>query len=469
MAEKIAVILAAGLGKRMNSRRHKVVHEVCGKPMIAHIVEEMKSVGFHRMIVVVGKLEEQVRAVLGNEVTYARQTEQLGTGHAVMQAVPFLTEDSLTVVLYGDSPLIQKQDVMNLIAKAEESRATTVLTAEVEDPFAYGRIIRAEDGSVERIVEEKDADDVIRQIREVNSGIYAFQTKELLKVLPKMTADNAQGEYLLTDTVAHIRSNGGRVIPVVMKDAGDIANVNDRIQLAHVEKRMQSRILLRHMQNGVTIMDPDHTYVHAEVIIGQDTVLYPGTILEGNTTIGMDCVIGPNTRLVNAILADRVTVQSSVVMDSRIEAEASVGPFAYIRPESQIGARAKIGDFVEIKKSTIGEDTKVSHLAYVGDSEVGARVNIGCGVVTVNYDGFVKHKTIIGDDSFIGSNVNLVAPIQIGDGGYVATGSTVTDNVPADAFAIARERQTTKPDYVKSLKERLRMKSQNGSKPNGLE
>ncbi len=463
------MILAAGLGKRMNSRRHKVVHEVCGKPMIAHIVDEMKSVGFHRLIVVVGKLEEQVRAVLGDEVTYVRQTEQLGTGHAVMQAVPFLTEDSLTVVLYGDSPLIRREDVLRLMSEAEKGNATTVLTAEVEDPFAYGRVIRATDGSVERIVEEKDADDETRKIREVNSGIYAFQTKALLKVLPKMTANNAQGEYLLTDTVAHIRNDGGRVLPVVMADAGDIANVNDRIQLALVEKRMQSRILLRHMQNGVTIMDPEHTYVYSDVQIGQDTVLYPGTILEGHTVIGTDCVIGPNSRLVNANVADRVTVQSSVVLDSRIEEEVSVGPFAYIRPESRIGARAKIGDFVEIKKSLIGEDSKVSHLAYVGDSEVGQRVNIGCGVVTVNYDGFVKHKTIIGDDSFIGSNVNLVAPIQIGTGGYVATGSTVTDDVPENAFAIARERQTTKLGYVKNLKERLRMKSQNGSKKNGRE
>jgi bifunctional UDP-N-acetylglucosamine pyrophosphorylase/glucosamine-1-phosphate N-acetyltransferase len=462
MAGKIAVILAAGLGKRMNSSRHKVVHEVCGKPMITHIVEEMQSVGFQRIVVVVGKLEEQVRAVLGDSVTYVRQHEQLGTGHAVMQALPFLTDSSLTIVLYGDSPLIQKQDVVRLIDEAEKNHSTTVLTAEVEDPFAYGRIVRARDGSVDRIVEEKDANDIVRQIHEVNSGIYAFQTSELQKALPKMTADNAQGEYLLTDCVVHIRSAGGRVIPVLMNDPRDIANVNDRVQLAHVEKQMQSRILNRHMQNGVTIIDPTNTYAHADVKIGRDTVLYPGTILEGRTIIGTDCVIGPNSHVVNTTISDQVTVQSSVVLDSRIDQAAVVGPFAYIRPHSDIGARAKIGDFVEIKKSTIGADTKISHLSYVGDSEVGARVNIGCGVVTVNYDGFVKHQTTIGDDSFIGSNVNLVAPIRIGTGGYVATGSTVTDEVPEDAFAIARTRQTTKLGYVKGLKERLRKKSENG-------
>lgn len=456
VTEKIAVILAAGLGKRMKSKRHKVVHEVCGKPMISLIVDELKAVGFDRLVVVVGSLEEQVRSVLGDHVEYVRQDEQKGTGHAVMQAVPLLTEDAITVVLYGDSPLIRGQDVVRLIEAAETGQATTVLTAKVVNPFAYGRIIRDMDGSLIRIVEEKDASPEEQAIREVNSGIYAFQTHSLLDSLTRLTPDNAQGEYLLTDCIAHIRQDGGRVIPVLVEDPEDIANVNDRVQLAHVEQRMRERILKRHMMNGVTMMDPDTTYIQADVLIGQDTVIYPGAILEGNTVIGEDCEIGPNSRLVDVRLGDRVTVQSSVVLDSQIDDEVSVGPFAYIRPGSHICSRAKIGDFVEIKKSTVGEDTKVSHLAYVGDSELGARVNIGCGVVTVNYDGFVKHKTIVGDDSFIGSNVNLVAPIKMGNNSYVATGSTVTEDVPDDGFAIARERQTTKLNYVSGLKDKMR-------------
>ncbi|PWI58442.1 bifunctional UDP-N-acetylglucosamine diphosphorylase/glucosamine-1-phosphate N-acetyltransferase GlmU [Sulfoacidibacillus thermotolerans] len=457
--KKIGVVLAAGLGKRMNSKRHKVVHSVCGKPMIAHIVEQMEAVGFDRLFVVVGRLEEQVREVLQDRVTYVQQREQLGTGHAVQQVAPYLDPDSITVVLYGDCPLLRHEEIERLIGEAETSHATTVLTAKVEDPYAYGRIIRDEQGDVVRIVEEKDATDDEKKVQEVNSGIYAFQTPDLLMALRELTANNAQGEYLLTDCIQHIRAHQGTVRPVVVSDPDDIANVNDRVQLAAVEARMRRRLLLRHMQNGVTIIDPATTYIGADVYIGRDTTLLPGCIVEGNTYIGEDCMIGPNVRLVDAKIADAVHITSSVILQSEVQESASIGPFAYIRPGSQIGPGVKVGDFVEIKNSILGSGTKVSHLAYVGDSEIGERVNVGCGVVTVNYDGYQKHKTMIGNDSFIGSNVNLIAPLMLGEGVYVATGSTITDDLAQDDFAIARERQTTKKGYARGLRMKLQQKS----------
>ncbi len=452
----VGIVLAAGLGKRMNSKRHKVVHEVCGKSMIEHIVDEMLAVGFDRLFVVVGKLEEQVRAVLGDRVEYIRQTEQLGTGHAVMMAAPYLPEQGTAVVLYGDCPLVRREEITRLLQAVKDDAGTAVQTAVVDNPFAYGRILRDARGDVSRIVEEKDASTEQRQIREVNSGIYAFSIPSLRASLEKLSRDNAQGEYLLTDCIEHIRRTGERIFPVVVVDPDDIANVNDRVQLSYVEEKLRKRILLKHMQNGVTILDPAATYIQADVSIGRDTVLMPGTILEGKTTLGEDCVIGPNTRIKDAVIGDSVTIESSVILTSSIADRAAVGPFAYVRPGSSIGSDTKIGDFVEIKNAVIGEGTKVSHLAYVGDSDVGKGVNMGCGVVTVNYDGFGKHRTVIGDNSFVGSNVNLIAPVTVGAGGYIATGSTITDDVPEQAFAIARERQTTKPDYANHLRLRLK-------------
>lgn len=450
------VILAAGLGKRMNSKRHKVVHTVCGKPMIAQIVDEMRAVGLDRLFVVVGRLQEQVREVLGDSVEYVHQAEQLGTGHAVLQALPLLPDDGVTVVLYGDTPLIRHEEIAQLIQTAQETGATALMTAELDDPYSFGRVLRGADGTVERIVEEKDVTPEQRRIREINSGIYAFQTRHLRAALPKLTFENAQRELLLTDCVLHIRAAGESVVPVVVKDADDVANVNDRVQLADCEQRLRRRVLLRHMQNGVTFIDPASTYVEPDVTIGRDTVVWPGTYLRGATVIGEDCVIGPAAQLMDAQIGDGAEVNSSVVVQSRVGAGSTVGPFAYVRPGSVIGERVKVGDFVEIKNSSIGNDTKVSHLAYIGDSDVGSGVNVACGVVTANYDGFRKHRTTIGNESFIGCNVNLVAPVEIGDGSYIATGSTITEAVPANSFAIARQRQTTKAGYAATLRTRLK-------------
>ena len=456
MTVKVGVVLAAGLGKRMNSKRHKVVHEICGKAMIAHVVDELQAAGVDQLFVVVGSLEDQVRAVLGERVQFIRQEQQLGTGHAVLQAVPKLPEDSVTVVLNGDCPLIRRQEIQRLLSVAAERKATAVLTAMVENPFAYGRVIRDGQGAVRRIVEEKDASAEERLINEINGGVFAFRTPDLVAALCKLTPDNAQGELLLTDCVAHMRADSQLVWPVPVEDPNDLAGVNDRVQLADVEARMKTRILREHMKRGVTVVDPASTYVQADVSIGRDTVLWPGTSLEGQTVIGEDCVIGPNARLVDVLAGAGVAVQSSLVMDSRLGDGASVGPYAYIRPGSDIGAGAKIGNFVEIKNSTVGEGTKVSHLSYIGDSEIGSRVNIGCGVVTVNYDGYQKNKTVVGNDSFVGSSVNLIAPVHVGSEAYIATGSTITDEVPDGAFAIARERQTTKPEYAIRLRMKLK-------------
>jgi bifunctional UDP-N-acetylglucosamine pyrophosphorylase/glucosamine-1-phosphate N-acetyltransferase len=438
----------------MKSRRHKVVHDVCGKPMIQHIVACLQAVGFDRLFVVVGSLEEQVRAVLDDSVTFVRQEHQRGTGHAVQQVLPHLPESGIVLTLYGDCPLITPQEIERLVTLAQEERSTTMLTANVSRPYGFGRIVRATDGSVVEIVEEKNATPQQRLIQEVNTGIYAFVAEDLRRSLPLLKDDNAQGEYLLTDCIAHIVRAGGRVVPVAVADTDDVANVNDRLELSVAESRMRKRILERHMRAGVTIVDPEHTYVGADVSIGCDTVLFPGVHLAGRTVVGEDARIGPDASIVDCVIADRAIVRVSVLEGSTVCEGAAVGPFAYVRPGSQIGERVKIGDFVEIKNSTIGPDTKVSHLTYVGDADLGSNVNLGCGVVTVNYDGVRKYRTTVADEAFVGCNVNLVAPVSIGRGAYVAAGSTVTDDVPAGAFAIARERQTTKPHYAATLQAR---------------
>jgi bifunctional UDP-N-acetylglucosamine pyrophosphorylase / glucosamine-1-phosphate N-acetyltransferase len=447
-----AIVLAAGLGTRMKSKRHKVLHEVCGKPMILHILDELDQLELDQVIVVVGQQREAVQALVGHRAEIAYQSEQLGTGHAVQAAVPLLRQDvETTIVLYGDAPLIRAQTISALLTEREQTHsAACVLTAKVVNPHGLGRVILDNQDHVERVVEEKDASAAEKQINLINTGIYAFDTMHLVRALARLQPDNAQGEYYLTDTLSILRDECQNVVSLQVEDADEIASVNDLVQLAEVERLMRRQICHSLMREGVTIVNPDHTYIGPNVKIGRDTVVYPGVILEGNTVIGEDCVIGSNTRLVDVVVHDRVRVEQSVVYESEIEESASVGPFAYIRPQSHIGARVKIGDFVEIKKSQIGEDTKISHLAYVGDAIVGKRVNIGCGVITVNYDGKDKHQTLIGDDSFVGSNVNLIAPLSIGDGAYLCAGSTITDEIPTDGFAIARTRQVTKADYVKS-------------------
>lgn len=449
-----AIVLAAGLGTRMKSTRHKVLHEVCGKPMILHVVEPLHNMAFDQILVVVGQQRDAVEAVLAGKAEIVYQAEQLGTGHAVQCAADHLRPDvDRVVILYGDGPLIRPGTLAALQAEhVRQGVAAAVLTAEVGDPTGLGRVLMASDGCIERIVEERDASAEERQIRRINSGIIAFQRQDLAAALAELTADNAQKEYYLTDTVGILRAKGRAVISVAVHDVTEILGVNDRVQLAAVEAIMRRRITERWMRDGVSIIDPEHTYIGLDVQLSPDVTLLPGTVLEGRTRIGTGSVIGPNARIQDSSLGVDVTVQYSVITDSVVDAEAAVGPYAYIRPGSHIGQRVKVGDFVEIKNSVIGDDSKVSHLAYVGDADIGQRVNVGCGVITVNYDGKQKHRTVVGDDSFVGSNVNLIAPLQVGEGAYLCAGSTITESVEPDGFAIARPTQVTKANYVKAWK-----------------
>lgn len=443
------IILAAGEGKRMKSKLPKVLHKVCGKPMIDHIIEAMNGANVNDLIVVVGHKAEIVSKHLDNKVSTAFQEKQLGTGHAVMCCEDFLKDKEGTVIiLAGDAPLITSETISRVFDyHVKNGYSATILTADAEDPTGLGRIIRNEQGDIERIVEHKDATEDERNIKEVNSANYCFDIQELLKALKRIDNDNAQGEYYLTDTIEIIK-NSGKKVGAYKTDFVEFMAVNSRVQLQEAGYAMNIRTMKKLMDEGVTIINPNNTYIDADAKIGIDTVIYPGTIIEGKCIIGEDCIIGPNSRIVKSEIGNGVEIQNSVVLESAVGDETHVGPFAYIRPESVIGKKVKIGDFVEIKKSSIGDGTKVSHLTYIGDAEVGEKCNFGCGTVFVNYDGSKKYKTKIGNHAFIGCNCNLIAPIEIGDNAYLAAGSTITDNVPDGSLAIARERQVNKDGWV---------------------
>lgn len=450
MKQLTAVILAAGEGKRMKSKNAKCSHKVCGKPMVEWVLRAVEGAGADETILVVGHRADQIKTILGDRVKYAVQEKQLGTGHAVMQAeVHLKNSDGCVLVLCGDTPLITRKTLVDAVDYHNNSGcAATVITAKVDDPSGYGRILRGSDGQVLKIVEHRDATSEQRAINEINSGMYIFDTKMLFESLKEVNNKNDQGEYYLTDTLEILINRGSRVGAFVMEDPGEILGINDRRQLSEASSIMNRRILNDVMSSGVTIIDPASTYIDADCQIGIDTVIYPDTIIEGKTVIGDDAIIGPNSRLVNSIVGDGSEIAGSVVLDSKIGSNVHLGPFAYVRPGSSIGDNVKIGDFVEIKNSFIGANTKIPHLTYVGDSEVGEKVNVACGVVTVNYDGKKKHKTIIGDGAFVGCNVNLVSPVKVGDNAYIAAGSTITEDVPEDALAIAREKQTVKEGWV---------------------
>ena len=446
------IILAAGEGKRMKSSKSKVLHEISFQPLVKWVIDA--TVDAEKQIVVIGHCGEQVRSVLGDTVEFVEQKERLGTGHAVMQAKSYLENyNGDVLIMTGDTPLITRETI-NKAYEYHKSmdNSITVLTSEVEEPFGYGRIIRDSKGNVKKIVEQKDANDEEKLISEINSGMYFFDAKELLNSLDMLTINNAQGEYYLTDTVEIVLSKGLKVGAFIVENTDEILGINDRIQLAEAQAIMQDRIVDKHLLNGVTFLAPETAYIGKDVEIGNDTVIMPNTIIKGKTKIGSNCIIGPNTQITDSEITDNVEINSSVILESFIDENTVVGPFAYVRPHSNIGKNIKIGDFVEIKNSTIGDGTKVSHLTYVGDADVGKKVNFGCGTVLVNYDGAKKYRSTIEDNAFIGCNTNLVSPVNVKENAFIAAGSTITDDVPENSLAIARARQVVKTDWKRKSK-----------------
>lgn len=438
-----AVILAAGKGTRMNSKLPKVLHPVCGSPMLSYVIDAVTGAGVSKIVVVAGYGAELVAKEVEGKAELVIQAEQLGTAHALIQAESCLKGfNGSLLALCGDTPLIEAGTLAELVERHRNAGvAATVLTAEIADPAGYGRVIRDGQGQISKIVEQKDATPAEELVREVNTGIYCFDVAGLFDVLKQISPANAQGEYYLTDVISIYAECGRGVGAVVIKNPREFAGINDRIQLAGAEQYLRGRVLDDLMRAGVTIVDPNSTFVGRKVSVGRDTVLSPFTFVEGDTIIGEDCIIGPGSRLVNAIVGNGVTIQNSLVIESCIGDNCSVGPFAYLRPGTRLGQGVKVGDFVEIKKSLIGDGSKVPHLSYVGDATVGKKVNIGAGTITCNYDGENKWPTIIGDGAFIGSNTNLVAPVEVGSKAVTGAGSTITKNIPSDALGIERSKQ----------------------------
>jgi bifunctional UDP-N-acetylglucosamine pyrophosphorylase/glucosamine-1-phosphate N-acetyltransferase len=432
----------------MRSKRPKALHPIAGRPLISHILDALTQAGATRIIVVVGHAADQLREALGDSYEYALQTEQKGTGHAASMARPLLSDwEGPIVFVPGDAPLITTEAISALL-EAHGSNAATLLSIALSDPTGYGRILRDEDGNVHRVVEEKDATPEQKGILEVCCSIYAFQASFLFDALDSLTADNAQGEYYLTDTVGIARKKGAAIDALMWPEPQVGLGVNNRVELAEAANLLNLRILRQHMMAGVTIVDPATTRIDAQVRIGADTTVHPFTILSGPTDIGEDCEIGPGARISDSSVGNGVHVRDSYIVASDIGDGTTIGPFANIRPGSTVGKNVKIGDFVELKKSVLEDGVSAGHFAYLGDATIGSDTNIGAGTIVCNYDGVKKHQTRIGAKAFIGSNSTLIAPLSIGDGAVVAAGSTINEDVQADAMAIARERQTTKPDWA---------------------
>jgi bifunctional UDP-N-acetylglucosamine pyrophosphorylase/glucosamine-1-phosphate N-acetyltransferase len=441
------IILAAGLGTRMKSATIKILHRAAGRPIIDYVLDLAADLSPAPPVMVVGYQRDAVQEAIGPRARYAVQDQQLGTGHAVLQAAPLLEpgggSNKRILILSGDVPLTRPETLRRLLDEHERAgNALTLLTMKPDRPAMYGRIVRDAGGAVVRIVEAKDASEEEKQIGEVNAGIYVFGGEHLFDNLRNLSNENAQGEYYLTDLLAVLREGGHRVGAVVADDPVEALGVNSRGELAQVESEIQRRVVGTLMAEGVTFRNPATVVIDSTVSIGPDTVIYPFVTLEGTTRIGEGCVIEPGVHLVNVTVGDDVHLKTGTVAeDAIIEAEASVGPYAHLRPGTQLGRHVKVGNFVETKKAVFGEGAKASHLSYIGDAEIGAGVNIGAGTITCNYDGVNKHKTVLEDGVFIGSDTQLVAPVRVGRGAYVGAGSTITKDVPADALALSRTPQ----------------------------
>lgn len=448
--ETAAIVLAAGAGTRMKSKRPKVVHEVLGKPLVRWVIDAANEAGVGRVACVVGHGRDQVIPLVERDTQVVVQQEQRGTADAVASCKAALADfDGSLVVLSGDCPLITADTIRRLVAARETAdAAVVVLTMELEDPFGYGRIIRDAAGQVERIVEQKDATPEEAQVRECNSGFYCFDARALFEALEQVGSDNAQGEFYLTDVLAICREAGRGVLAVRTDDPMECLGVNSRAQLAQASAQAQRRINEAHMMAGVTMVDPRSVWIGPDVSLATDVEILPGVMLMGSTSVGEDSVIGPNTRLTDTQVGCGCVVDETVAVEARIDDGATCGPRAYLRPGAHLCEGAKAGTHVEIKKSTVGKGSKVPHLSYIGDCTIGEGVNIGAGSITCNYDGTRKHATTIGDGSFIGSDTMMVAPVNIGAHVVIGAGSTITEDVSAGALGIARARQTEIPDWA---------------------
>ena len=442
------VILAAGEGKRMRSRTPKVLHELCGRPLISYPLRLAQTLS-DRVVMVVGPNAAGVRALAGSDVTLVEQRERLGTGHAVLQAREACPKTGALLVLAADMPLLLLETLERLVEHHRASgAAATVLTAIAERPQGYGRVLR-QGGRVKRIVEDRDATDDQKKITEINTSVYCFDAKRLWPALAEIKPDNDQGELYLTDVVGVLARAGAKVEAVTVAEPVEAMGINDRKQLAALATIQRRRILERLMTEGVTVVDPASTYIDDTVTIGPDTVVHPQTVITGATSIGGECVIGAGSHVSNSRLAERVTVKPySIIETAVIEEDATLGPFCHLRPGCHIGAGAEIGNYAELKKSRVGRKTKMLHVSYLGDATVGDDVNIGAGMITANYDGYRKHPTFIEDGAFVGTNSSLVAPLTIGAGAYVAAGSVITKDVPAAALVLERSQQIAKEGWA---------------------
>ena len=448
-----AIILAAGKGTRMKSDLPKVLHKVAGISMLEHVFRSVNAINPEKTVTVIGHKAELVEQVLAGQTEFVRQTEQLGTGHAVMMAEPVLENlNGQTLVIAGDTPLITGESLKNLIDfHINHKNVATILTAEADNPFGYGRIVRNQHGEVLKIVEQKDASDFEQQIKEINTGTYVFDNARLFEALKNINTNNAQGEYYITDVIGIFRENGEKVGAYTLKDFDESLGVNDRVALATAEGVMRRRINQQHMVNGVSFVNPDATYIDVDVEIAPEVQVEANVTLKGQTKIGAETILTNGTYIVDSVIGERTVITSSMIEESSVADGVTVGPYAHIRPGSSLAKDVHVGNFVEVKGSSIGENTKAGHLTYIGNSEVGANVNFGAGTITVNYDGQKKYKTIIGDNVFVGSNSTIIAPVELGDNSLVGAGSTITKDVPADAIALGRGRQINKEDYAKRL------------------
>lgn len=449
MGKWMAAVLAAGKGTRMKSRHPKVLHKVGGVPMVARVLAASAKAGVTEAAVIVGFGAEEVREALGHRVSYVLQAEQLGTGHAVRLAQEALAAAESVLVVCGDTPLLRAETLRQLVETHAASGATaSILTTHLDDPTGYGRIVRDDADRVVRIVEEKDADTATKAITEVNTGTYCFQAADLWEKLADIGCDNAQGEYYLTDVIGLLVADGRPVAGVVCEDDSETLGVNSRAQLAVAEGVARQRELAALMAAGVTVIDPQTTYVDEGVTVGEDTVLEPGTILRGTTTVGSGCVIGPDTELVDTHVGDSAHIHRTYAHECRVGDGAEIGPYVHLRPGTELAKNVKVGNFVEVKNSAVGTGSKLPHLSYIGDTDMGAHVNIGCGTITVNYNGKIKQRTTVHDGAFVGCNSNLVAPVEIGREAYIGAGSTITKDVPARALAVGRAKQFVKEGWV---------------------